>query len=258
MADGPLSELRILDLTTGPVGGIATMVLADFGADVIKVEKPGGDPYRELPNAPMWLRGKRSLTLDLGTGEGKSELHALVAGADAVICSLAKDEAAKFAADYETLKAIKEDLVYCQISAFGPTGPYANYPGYEGVVAAKSGRMMNFEGLPVREGPAFAAVQVGYHGCALSTVAGTLAAIFDRDRTGHGRLIETSILQGLIPYELGGLVSMQLMERYPDSFPPQPELYRMPTLNYHPLPTKDGTWIQAGNLLQHLFDSSFY
>jgi len=255
MADGPLSNLQILDLTTGPVGGIATMVLADFGADVIKVEKPGGDPYRELPNAPMWLRGKRSVTLDLSTEEGRAELHTLVAGADAVICNLAKENAAKLGADYETLKAIKEDLVYCHISAFGPTGAYANYPGYEGIVAAKSGRMMNFEGLPTREGPAFAAVQVGCHACALSTVAGTLAAIFDRNRTGHGQLIQTSILQGMIPYELGGLVTMQLMERYPESFPPQPDLYRMPTLNYHPLPTKDGTWIQAGNLLQHLFDN---
>ena len=255
MAAGPLSELKILDLTTGPVGGIATMVLADFGADVLKVERPEGDPYRALPNSPMWLRGKRSAALDLGEEQGRAELQRLVESTDAVISTFSPSTALRLAADFETLQAIKADLVYCRISSFGSTGPYANYPGYEGVVAAKSGRMMNFAGLPQREGPVYSAVQVASHACAMSTVAGTLAAIFDRDRTGSGRLIETSMLQGMIPYELGGLVTLQLRERRPDLFPDVSGAYRMPTLNYHPLPTKDGTWLQAGNLLQHLFDN---
>ena len=72
-----LDDLRVLDLSEGPIGGIATMVLADFGADVVKVERPGGDAWRSVANAPMWLRGKRSAVLDLKTDEGRESLARL-------------------------------------------------------------------------------------------------------------------------------------------------------------------------------------
>ena len=75
-------DLRVIDLSSGPAGGIATMVLADFGADVIKVERPGGDPLRRFPASPMWLRGKRSVELDLTSEAGRERLHRLAAGAD--------------------------------------------------------------------------------------------------------------------------------------------------------------------------------
>ena len=169
---GPLSDIRVIDLTNGPVGGIATMILADFGADVIKVERPGGDPFRFLANAPMWLRGKRSVELDLHREVERDRLFTLVETADVVITSYRGHAAVDLGCDYDVLNYRNVGLVYCQISGFGPYGPYVGYPGYEGVVAAKAGRMAAFAGLPNREGPAFAAVNVASHGAALGSGTG--------------------------------------------------------------------------------------
>src|SRR5690606_26483761 len=114
-----------------------------------------------------------------------------------------------------------------------------------------------FAGLPGREGPAYAAVQVATHACAQSAVTGILAALIARKRTGRGQLVQTSMLQALLPYDLLGLLRSQLSRRFPEAFAidPYAAVGRMPTLNYHPLQTKDGKWLQMGNLLQHLFDN---
>ena len=84
---GPLEGLRVIDLSSGPVAGIATMVLSDFGADVVKIERPGGDPFRFLSNSPMWLRGKRSVELDLKDKVGQEHLYELTDAADVVVSS---------------------------------------------------------------------------------------------------------------------------------------------------------------------------
>ena len=84
---GPCDDIRVIDLSSGPVGGIATMMLADYGADVIKVERPGGDPFRRLTASPVWLRGKRSITLDIGDEASRGRLRELAAGADVVVAS---------------------------------------------------------------------------------------------------------------------------------------------------------------------------
>ena len=254
---GPLSDIRVIDLTNGPVGGVATMILADFGADVIKVERPGGDPFRFLTNAPMWLRGKRSVELDLKREVERDRLFTLVETTDVVVTSYRGHAAVDLGCDYDVLNYRNAGIVYCQISGFGPYGPYVGYPGYEGVVAAKAGRMAAFTGLPDREGPAFATVEVASHAAALGAVQVILAGLIARDRLGYGQYVETSLLQGLLPYELGGLFRLQLERRGLEAFQldPRADPYRTPTLNYHPVPTKDGRWIQLGNLLQHLFDN---
>src|SRR5207302_5232619 len=108
----PLAGLRVLDLSQGPVGGAATMVLADFGAEVLKVEPPGGDPYRGLAAAPMWLRGKQSLVLDLKTPAGVERLHELAAAADVVAATYRPGVAERLGADYATLAAITPALIY--------------------------------------------------------------------------------------------------------------------------------------------------
>ena len=249
----PCAGLRVLDLSSGPSGGIATMVLADFGTDVIKVERPGGDPYRRMAAAPMWLRGKRSITLDLRNTADRERLHALAPGVDVVVASYRPGKAAALGADYQTLAALNRGLIYCSITGFGPRGPYAHYPPYEAIAAAKSGRMQAFAGQPRRDGPVFAAVPVGVHVTSQVAVAGVLAALLARERSGRGALVETSLLQAMLPYDLNGLLGVQLMRSGPDGsadFPPRPA---MPTLNYHPVLTQDGRWIQLGNLLEHLF-----
>jgi crotonobetainyl-CoA:carnitine CoA-transferase CaiB-like acyl-CoA transferase len=256
-AHAPLDDIRVLDLSTGPVGGVVTMVLGDFGASVIKVERPGGDPFRALPNSPAWLRGKQSLALDLTTREGHDRMAALAGAADVIVTTFDDARARRLACDYGSLSASNPGLIYCRVTGWGPKGPYAAYPGYEGLVAAKSGRMMAFSGLPDRDGPVYAAVQVGMHACSQSAIAGILAALVERLTSGKGQLVEASLLQAMMPYDLLALIRTQLLARHPDLFENDPILTagRGPTLNYHPLQTKDGRWLQMGNLLQHLFDN---
>ncbi|MDA0365571.1 MAG: CoA transferase [Chloroflexi bacterium] len=253
---GPLTDIRVIDLSSGPVGGMATMVLGDFGADVIKVERPGGDPFRFDPASPMWLRGKRSVELDLKREVERRRLYDLVKTADVVLTSFRAHEDVDLGCDYDVLATHNPGIVYCQISGFGPWGPYVGYPGYEGVVAAKSGRMQAFSGVVQREGPQFAAVRVGSHAASQSAVAAVLAGLLARDRVGFGQFIETSLLQGMMAYDTGALLSTQFSRHDPPlvepiAAPPN----RMPTMNYHPMQTQDGSWIQFGNLLQHLFDN---
>ncbi len=253
----PLDGLRVIDLTCGPAGGIATMVLADFGANVHKIDPPGGDPFESLAAAPMWLRGKHRTTLDLKTPAGGEQLHELVRSADAVVAAYRPGVAERLHADYPMLAAVNPRLVYCTITGFGPRGPYSHYKGYEGLVAAASGRMMTFAGQLPRPGPAYAAVQVGTHAASQSAVQGILAALLVRDHTGRGQLVETSLLQGMLPYDLTGLTTQQLMRRFPAQFPVDPLTARQaqPTLQYQPVLTKDGRWMQLGNLMEHLFHS---
>src|SRR5438874_4232827 len=168
---GPCTDLRVIDLSDGPIGGIATMVLADFGADVLKVERPGGDPWRGLAAAPMWLRGKRSLVLDLASAEGRARLHELTADADVVVTTFRPGSAERLGADAPTLRALNPRLVYCSITGWGPSGPYSRYPASEGIVAAKTGRMRSIVNFPRRDAPYFTPLQVGSHAASQSAVS---------------------------------------------------------------------------------------
>ena len=161
----------------------------------------------------MWLRGKRSIELDLKTAAGRGRMHELVVDADVVVWSGRPGTAASLGADAETLRALNPRLIHCSITGFGPRGALARTKGYEGIVAAKAGRMMTFAGQLEREGPAYAYVQVGQHVVAQSTVHGVLGALRVREQTGEGQAIETSLLQGMMPYDLGGLMTQQVMRR---------------------------------------------
>ncbi|MCE2392647.1 MAG: CoA transferase, partial [Proteobacteria bacterium] len=249
-----LDGIRVVDLGTGPAAGFATQVLADFGADVVKVEPPGGDRFRELPASPLWLRGKRSVELDLSGPEGRDSLLALAGIADVLVVSGPPGRAQRWGVDADAALRRRPSLVHCSISAWGPRGAYAQDPGYEGVVAARSGRMLAFERQLRRPGPAFAAVPVAIHAAAQGAVQGIVAALIARERSGRGQRVETSLLQALLPYDLMELLLVQLAER---TGRPQPSLAAlggdMPTLNYHPVLAADDRWIQCGNLLEHLF-----
>jgi crotonobetainyl-CoA:carnitine CoA-transferase CaiB-like acyl-CoA transferase len=249
-----LEGIRVVDVTTGPVGGMATMVLADFGADVVKVEPPGGDRFRSLAASPLWLRGKRSVIADLRTDAGRATLRDLVAGADVLVVSGSPSRARRWGIDPDAVAAIQPDLVHCSITGWGPAGPLAEVPGYEGAVAARGGRMLAFERQLRRGGPVFAAVPVAGHVAAHGAVQGIVAALLARARGARGvQRVETSLLQGLLPFDLVELLLVEMAER---SGVEAPNILNaggdMPTLNYHPVPTADGRWIQCGNLLEHL------
>jgi crotonobetainyl-CoA:carnitine CoA-transferase CaiB-like acyl-CoA transferase len=248
-----MEGVRVVDVTTGPVGGMATMILADFGADVVKVEPPGGDRFRALAAAPLWLRGKRSVVADQTTAGGLADVKALVATADVLVVSGPPARAAGWGLDADTMTVLRPGLVHCSITGWGPLGPFADVPGYEGAVAARSGRMLAFERQLRRGGPVFAALPVASHVAALGAVQGILAALVARTRGGGAQRVETSLLQGLLPFDLVELLLVEMAER---SGLEAPNILAMggdlPTLNYHPVRAKDGRWLQCGNLLEHL------
>jgi crotonobetainyl-CoA:carnitine CoA-transferase CaiB-like acyl-CoA transferase len=249
-----LAGIRVLDLSTGPVGGSATTVLADFGADVVKVEPPDGDRFRELATSPLWLRGKRSAVIDLSTDGGREQVRSLVETADVLVVSGPPARSSRWGLDPTAAFELNAALVHCSITPWGGCGPYMEFPGYEGLVAAKSGRMLAFAAQLPREGPVYGAVPVASHAASQGAVHGVLAALLARERSGRGQRVETSLLQGMLPYDLWAALLHQLLSSTGQP-PPDPKLVggMMPTLNYHPVLAKDDRWIQCGNLLEHLF-----
>ena len=251
---GALDGIRVIDTSTGPVGGITTMVLADFGADVIKIEPPGGDRFRSLTSAPVWLRGKRSVVLDLR--HERETLHDLVRGADVLVVSGPPKRAAAWGIDADAAERLQPSLVHCSITGWGTSGPLADIPAYDAIVAARSGRMMAFERQLRRGGPVFAALPVLSHAAAHGAVQGIASGLFARERTGQPQRVHTSLLQGALPYDLIDLLLVEVAKRTGVVGPGLASMGGdLPTLNYHPLLAADGRWIQCGNLLEHLFMS---
>lgn len=249
---GPLDGLRVLDLSSGPVGGMATMVLSDFGADVVKIEPPGGDRFRDLPGSSLWLRGKRSAVFDLGDEAERRTLREMLVGTDVLVVGGPPGRAASWGLDRARLAPEFPALIHCEITPWGRAGPLAELPGYEALIAARFGRFQTFGRQTRSEAPGFAALPVTQHLAAMGAVQGIASALLARARTGVAAHVETSLLQGLLPYDLVDLLLVQLVDRGVIG-PIDPSAGDMPTLNYHPVLASDGRWIQCGNLLEHLF-----
>ena len=251
---GPLDGLTVLDFSWGMSGGLASAVLADFGAEVIKVEPPSGDPFRRHPAWLSWNRGKKSVVLDLKEDAGREQAHRLAERVDVIIESFRPGVAERLGIDYQTLSELNPNLVYASISGWGQQGPLSQVAGYEGAVAARSGRMMSFAGQPNREGPVYVAVQTATWAASQAATRGILAALRERERRGRGQWVKTSLLQGMIPYE-ARLISRSFSLRDPQKFPAAQGLGAQPTLQYLPVRTKDGRWLQHANLMTPLFHS---
>lgn len=210
---GALSHIRVLDLSRILAGPWASQILGDLGADVIKIERPGagddtrswGPPYlpdangRDGPDAAYFgctNRNKRSLALDITKPEGQALLHSLVSQCDVVLENFKVGGLAKYHLDYDSLKAIKPDLIYCSITGFGQTGPDAQRAGYDFMIQGMGGLMSvtgQSEGTPgggpVKTGVALADVMTGLY----ATIA-IQAALTHRDRTGTGQYIDMALL----------------------------------------------------------------
>jgi crotonobetainyl-CoA:carnitine CoA-transferase CaiB-like acyl-CoA transferase len=203
--DGPLSGVRVADFSRVLAGPYATMMLADFGADVIKVESPAGDDTRQ------WLppvdeagrstyfggvnRNKRSVVLDLADAAGLAEARRLAASADVVIENFRPGVMDRFELDYAHVRAGNPGVVYCSITGFG-TGEGASLAGYDLLVQAVGGLMSitgEPDGEPSKVGVALVDVLTGQN-----AVAGILLALRERERTGQGQLVEVNLLQSLL------------------------------------------------------------
>ena len=198
-SEGPLKGIRVADFSRVIAGPLASMHLADLGADVVKIEHPaGGDDTRGYtpPDyhglSPAFLcfnRNKRSIALDLSVEEGRATARALVDAADVVIENFSTGVMAKFGLDYESVK--RPDLIYCSTSAYGRTGPYLKRLGYDPVVQAESG-FMSLTGHPDQE-PVRTAIPMIDVSTGLTGGAGVLAALYHRKRTGEGQFLEVPL-----------------------------------------------------------------
>ena len=249
----PCQGLRVVDLTRSFTGALATMIFADAGAEVVKVEPPEGDPSREHYAALMWHRGKRSVVLDLKTEEGRTDAQRLAGAADVVIAGFRPGVAARLGMDYDGLAARNPGLIYADVTGFGPTGPYTGVRAYEGIVNAVAGRMDIHYETTGADRPAYQAQFLTSYGTALNTVQAILAALIVRERCGRGQRVETSLLRGTNNFDLSYFLAWQLHDRGEFDGP-----FRYTGGGVPPYMTgrsKDGHWIQFGNLTpQTLFN----
>lgn len=243
---GPLRGLRVLDLTRVLAGPTCTQMLGDLGAEVIKIERPGaGDDTRGFA-PPFWPetkesayflgvnRNKKSLTLDIAAPEGQAIVHRLLETCDILVENFKVGALAKYGLGYEQLRTRYPGLIYCSITGFGQTGPYAPRPGYDSLIQGMGGVMSltgEPDGLPQKVGVPVADLFAGLYGC-----IGILAALRHRERTGNGQQIDIGMLdthvawlanQGM-NYLATGENPARLGNQHPNIVP------------YQVFPTKDG------------------
>jgi formyl-CoA transferase len=226
----PLSRYRVIDLTTVRSGPTCTKILADLGADVLRVERPG-DSGRERVffDQGDLQRNKKSLVLNLQHPKGVEILHALALRADVVVENYRPDVKHRLGIDYDALARENPRLVYASISGFGQTGPYRDRPGYDQIVQGMSGLMWltgTEETAPLRIGIPIGDLLAGYF-----AALGILAALVERERSGQGQRVETSLLEALV-----GSLSFQAA-RYLNTAEVPP-----PVGNHHPLTAPMGVY----------------
>jgi crotonobetainyl-CoA:carnitine CoA-transferase CaiB-like acyl-CoA transferase len=198
-----LSNLRILDLTRVRAGPTCCRVFADFGADVIKIEGPEGvDPNAGIGGPRLGYdmqnlhRNKRSLTLNLKLAEGRSIFMRLVETADIVVENFRPNVKDRLGVAYEDLRAVNKRIILASISGFGQTGPYRARPGFD-QIAQGMGGLMSVTGLP-GQGPVRAGIAIADSGAGIYAAIGILIALSERERSGEGQWVQTSLLQAQI------------------------------------------------------------
>ena len=245
--------VRVVDFTQGFAGALVTMVMADNGATVTHIEPPPdsgrpADPSKAGAGYRQWQRGKETLALDLKDPQDAGRARQLAHEADVLVEAFRPGVMDRLGLGYEPVAQANPSLVYCSITGFGTRGKYQNVKGYEAVVAAVAGRLVD-EGNTFGLGrPAMAAAPIASFGASQAALQGISAALYIRLRTGVGQRVETSLLQGLTPYDMGTWLPSQVPEvaiagaRGPT-----------PMLGYIPARAKDGRWIQFANHAPHLF-----
>jgi crotonobetainyl-CoA:carnitine CoA-transferase CaiB-like acyl-CoA transferase len=199
-SSGPLSGIRVIDFGRFIAGPYCAMLLADMGADVIRIDRRQGSEDRYLTpvaatgEGTSFLslnRNKRSLTLDLAKPQASEIVHQLVRTADVVVANLPIEVLKKAGLDYDALKAIKSDIIFARISTFGPDGPYSKKVGFDAVAQSMTGAM-HLTGFP--DAPVRSVVPFEDYGTALHTAFGVVVALYHRSQTGEGQIVDTSLL----------------------------------------------------------------
>ena len=248
---GPLAGLRVLDLTRVLAGPTCTQMLGDLGAEVIKIERPeAGDDTRGFA-PPFWPgtkesayflgvnRNKKSVTLDMAKPEAQAILHRLLEGTDILVENFKVGALAKYGLGWEQLKAKYPRLIYCSITGFGQTGPYAPRPGYDALIQAMGGVMSltgEPNGSPQKVGIPVADLFAGLYGC-----IGILAALNHRSATGQGQQIDI----GMLDTHVAWLANQGMNYLSTGENPPRLGNQHPNISPYQEFPTKDGYIILA-------------
>ncbi len=223
-----LSGLTVLDMTQARAGPVCVRQLADWGANTIKIERPGNPPDwagRYEADFQSKHRNKRSMVLDLKSDEGRAVLHRLVAQADVVVENFRPRVKDRLGFDYESLKKINSRIILASISAFGQEGPYRDRPGLDQIVQGMSG-FMSVTGEPGR-GPIRAGVAIADISCGIFCALGILTALMERERSGQGQWVQTSLMESLLSfmdlhaarYLVNDIVPKQVGNEHPTGVP---------------------------------------
>jgi len=241
---GPLSGVRVIDLTTVVMGPFATQILADLGADVVKVEPPEGDVLRHI--APMrhagmghiflhHNRNKRSLVLDLKQAPGREALLRLVRPADVLVYNVRPQAMARLGLTYDDVRAVNERIIYVGAYGYGESGPYAGEPAYDDLIQGRSGLPHLFSEAGA-DRPRYVPTAISDRITGLATVNAVTSALFCRERTGKGQAIEVPMFETLAQLVLGDHMAGRTFEP-----PLAPLRYtRMVAPHRAPYATRDG------------------
>ena len=251
-----LDGLRVIDLTQAMAAPFCSMNLADMGADVIKVEPPTGEDMRRGSasrngHSGTFLtinRSKRGITVDLKQPAGVEIIHRLVTTADVFVQNYRPGAAKRLGVDYETLAAINPRLIYCSISGFGSTGPYATRGGYDLIAQGMSGIISvtgDTDGPPAKAGLPVSDLSAGLFGA-----YGILCALEHRERTGHGQLVDTSLLEAALALTVWETTEYWVTGRAPK---PLGSAHRL-AAPYQALRASDG-WFTVGANNDRLFEA---
>ena len=240
---GPLSGIRVLDLSQAHAGPFGTQMLGDMGAEIIKIESPGrGDLIRALPPKNKGEgyytlalnRNKKSITLDLATGSGKKALFDLVRISDIILNNFRAGTMEKLGIDYEKLKKINSKIIYCSITGFGPTGPYKDRISMDDVAQGLAGAISlcgESGGPPMRPGIPVADISAG-----MFAATGIITALYDREKKDEGCEIKINLLNSTM-----FLMSNHFQNYFLSGKAPGPQGYRHPILPFAgSFQTKDG------------------
>lgn len=253
-----LQGLRVLDLSPSRVGAQVSQLFADFGAEVIWVEPPGGAELRQHPAYPFWARGKHSLELDVKTAHGQAAIRDLATTADVLIETFRPGVLARHGLGFDALAAINPRLVYSSVTGFGRQGPYADLQGYEGLVAAKLGIFQAFSRIRTNGVPPFISSPYCTFSASQVAVHGILAALVERESSGLGQWVETSLAQSYITLDTWSWFEQIVDTKWPEAY------NRVPNFDDEGIPngafpylllvalTSDGHWLQFAQVAPHL------
>lgn len=244
-----LEGIRVIEYATYMAAPGAGSILRDWGAEVIKVEPPGGDPIRsffstigtDIQDNPVFdfdNRGKKSIILDTRTEDGQAVLRDLAASADVFLTNVRPGGLSRSGLDYESLSAVRPKLVYCSLTGYGLTGPSADKPGFD-VASFWSHAGVAALTIPKGQEPFALRTAFGDHTTSMAAAAGICAALVEAGRTGRGRLVEASLLRTAL-YAMGSDFAIQLFFGRIGSTKSRKEAIQ-PLMNF--FQTRDGAWL---------------